>query len=374
MDVARVKALLGAQRRVDARPLAAQAVTAARATGYRPLIAEALLEHGDALGPLRAEATYREAAQVADAAGDDRRRALALIALIRSTAAKRNKEGAEEVERQAVSAVERLGHDRHVELGLRWNLGMVADSQSDLAKAGTQFERALVLSEQIHGPRHWWTAQILNMLARVMSAQGNNEQALAAAERAVGISLEAAGPENPTLLDAHFVMGSVLTELLRSAEAEAHLREAVRIADPRINRSQALSALYGLGRALSDEGRHDEAIAVYRRAEDTEDCASGQWTALVGLGRAYIGLGRPAEAVELLDRALTIEHAGVAKVDEAEADALLAEALHEAGRAPRRARELAGRAVDLYREAGKGLRQDRDRARAGALLRRVGGP
>jgi tetratricopeptide (TPR) repeat protein len=379
MDVARVKALHRAQRRADARPLGAQAVAAARATGYRPLIAQALLQYGYALVPMAAEATYREAAQIADAVGDDRTRALALIALTRSTAAKENYERADELERQAVSAVERLGRDPAVELALRWNLGVVAETRGDLAKARAQAERALTLSEEVHGPGHWWTAMMLSMLARVMSAQGDLEQALAAEQRALGIALEVAGPENPTLIDARIAMGSVLAELLRSTEAEAQFREALRLADGRGGRIDAhtLSALVGLGSALSDQRRHDEALVVYRRAEHTvhegEDCASGQWTTLLGLGRAYVGLRRPAEAIDPLERALSLEDARPGKEEEAERDILLAEALRDTGRAPRRVRDLARRAADIYRREGHGPRHDRDRARAEALLRRLAG-
>jgi tetratricopeptide (TPR) repeat protein len=115
------------------------------------------------------------------------------------------------------------------------------------------------------------------------------------------------------------------------------------------------------GEYLVALGRHDEAIAAFRRA-------LGRWEPqlgaehpflahpLTGLGLAHLAAGRPADALPPLERALRLREAREPDANMvAETRFALAKALWSAGTDRARARRLAEQARDTYL---------RDRARA----------
>jgi serine/threonine-protein kinase len=201
---------------------------------------------------------------------------------------------------------------------------------------------------------------------------GELTDGLALQERALAILVPIAGPDNPGLLVPRLGAGAILTELLRSAEAEAQLRAALHAAESdgpeNVRVARALDAL---GRALSDLGKYEEAQAAHARAlaimeKQLRPGHPDLLYALVGLGRAYVGARRPERAVPHLERALRLDATGKT-LERAEAELLLAQALRALRRSPRRARDFILHARDTYRTAGAGPRHDRVLSRIEAL-------
>lgn len=92
--------------------------------------------------------------------------------------------------------------------------------------------------------------------------------------------------------------------------AEAAFRNALRIARASGDRSEEIQDLFYLGRLLLEQGRTDEAGAVFTeslQAARRSDSAEGRWSALEGLGRVAAARGDrdgDARGVELLEQAM----------------------------------------------------------------------
>jgi len=148
---------------------------------------------------------------------------------------------------------------------------------------------------------------------------GRPTEALATANRAVGIFVSYGDPDNEQCANAYNSVGEALILLGRYAEAERPFAEAARIT------RQALGA------------RHFE-IAY----------------PLFGLGRVMLAAGDPAKAVPLLEESLSIREDGEPDpVRIADTRFVLARALWDSGRDRRRAIALATSANDTF------ARQDR---------------
>jgi tetratricopeptide (TPR) repeat protein len=210
------------------------------------------------------------------------------------------------------------------------------------------------------------------VLAVSLGQQGKHEEALALHERAFPLLAQGAGPEAPPMMYAHIAIALEEIELLRLAEAEDHLRSAVRIGDGKFGGDITAYPTDQLGRVLSERGKYAEAIPLHERAlafrdkqmrHDHPDIVDSA----LGLGRAYVGLKQTARAIPFLERAVRLE-APAKRFEQAEARYLLAHALSDVHRAPRRARELAQNARDTLRAQGAGPKHDRDLARIEKFL------
>jgi tetratricopeptide (TPR) repeat protein len=97
-------------------------------------------------------------------------------------------------------------------------------------------------------------------------------------------------------------------QLERLADAESHLREAVRICDEESLSLESVMARNTLGAVLRQAGRRDEAGQTYQEAASAAaDCGAAfeQARALRGLADLSISLN-PREAADLLADALAL--------------------------------------------------------------------
>ncbi|HVG11160.1 MAG TPA: CHAT domain-containing tetratricopeptide repeat protein [Thermoanaerobaculia bacterium] len=95
--------------------------------------------------------------------------------------------------------------------------------------------------------------------------------------------------------------------LRQPRHAEDAFRNALRFAGATGDRSEEIQDLFYLGRLLLEQGRTDEAGAVFTRsleAAGKSGSAEGRWSALEGLGRVAAARGQDAPGVQLLDQAM----------------------------------------------------------------------
>jgi tetratricopeptide (TPR) repeat protein/predicted Ser/Thr protein kinase len=355
--------------------LADHAAEEARALGYRPLEAEALLVKAQAAklveSHARGEQILREALSAAEAGGDDRMRAVILLELFGAIRMQEKTDLADMLREQAIAAVERLGGDPELEESLALNLGSMAMTRGKPDEAEPQLRKALALAEKTHGKDTLRSASYSVALAVALGQQGKHEEALALQEHALA-TLDALGHDTPPVMLAEAGIGIELFELLHFRDAETHLRNAVAIAEKGFARDTLAYPLDLLGLTLSEQGKFAEARALHQRAlalhekfmrKDHPDIVDSA----MGIGRAYLGMKQPARALPFLERAVKIDAPGK-RTEQAEARLLLAQALRESRGSPRRIRELAQRARDTYRAIGHGPRHDRDLAKLDELL------
>lgn len=121
----------------------------------------------------------------------------------------------------------------------------------------------------IKGDGIWWelgAAQAWNQLSHALTAQGEHEEALAAANRAVGIA--------PDFAEAWSDRAVILWSLKRNQEALASNQRALALnaADPKILANQA--------RLLRASERNEEAIAAYMKALELDPESANTWSNL----------------------------------------------------------------------------------------------
>jgi tetratricopeptide (TPR) repeat protein len=197
------------------------------------------------------------------------------------------------------------------------NLGVALHRQGKLDEAVASFRKAIALQPDF--------AQAYTNLGAALRDLGRPREAEAALRQA--IRLQPANPTNylhlgdllfqlgktadaaamfrraieldPTMAAAYLRLGDLLRATGRPAEALAVYRKAIEL-DPKLE-----GAFTRLARVLVDIGRLDEAIAAYRKALEIDSPArSGE--ALLGLGSALALQGKHAEAVAMFRQAIRL--------------------------------------------------------------------
>jgi serine/threonine protein kinase/tetratricopeptide (TPR) repeat protein len=139
----------------------------------------------------------------------------------------------------------------------------------DLPDEGRSYlERAVALSEEIYGPDHPSTANIVHSLGELERRAGRLDEARGLLERALRVAEEKVGPDSTPVATVLESLAPLLVEQGRLEEAEAAYR---RLLDLRQNAGQGDSgvvaeSLDGLAGVLRRTGRTDEAARLETRA------------------------------------------------------------------------------------------------------------
>ena len=321
-ELARVVALRDTGQWPEARERGSRLIEEARATGYDPLLAQALAAicqfEGNAGDTTNAERTCEQAVFTAVAAHEDELAAQTAIILADTSGyALHRFEEAERWLGWAQAILKRLGgtHDR-LAGWLSHARGDVFDARGDPAAARVELERALSLKRKVLPPDHPNLADTLTSLANELNELGDGKQALLHNGEALRIFTKSYGPDN------------------------------VMVAMTLSNRSEILEGL----------GRHADALATETRAlELFRDKLPPDhfWLAypLTAMGRTLTSSGRAGEAISHLERALAIRLKSDPRPEPvAEARFALAAALWDGSRDRPRSRWLAEEALAIYRE------------------------
>ena len=300
-DLSKARALRSAGRYDEALALARE--VEGRKIEHAPLRAEALFAIGMALHLNHAdtaEATLREAANVAEAARHDRAAADAWLKIVPATA---DDERAALYLERAEAAVARLSEPPRLVEALWVARGQraVAAGEYDAAieAASRARELAAARPDGATASAHYGLE-----LTRAASLKGDYRSAAQYATQTYEELTRVYGAAHPTLRRALNNRGATLMLGGQPAQAVAVFEEAVamarRLNGP--NHPEVVSPLHNLGAAYQHLGRFEQAIARYEEAEAIQEAAWGPDDHRLAQGRANIArclgeLGRHEEAI-----------------------------------------------------------------------------
>jgi tetratricopeptide (TPR) repeat protein/predicted Ser/Thr protein kinase len=315
-QIAHVASLYDTGKYTDGLAAAQTAATAALATAYRPVEAEALYHRGvfeHILGRYpEAEASLFQAASAAEAARYDRLAALAYIALFDLTSGEQLRfDDGKRWESLAAAVIERMGGDALLEMLLARRRGGVAIEHGALDQARTELERALALEQGREQPSQMQLSGIHTELGNVASRRAEHDQALHHYRQALSLIQAAVGPDYPDIAVLRNNMGIVLRSTGRYDEALDVLQQGLAVAERVFGaQHEILAALRtNIGATLSSLERHDESLVQLERAVAIAEAIHGRdhpraGERMVNLGHELTVVGRYSDAVSVLERAL----------------------------------------------------------------------
>ena len=169
-------------------------------------------------------------------------------------------------ERALAILVETYGQDHSDVAHARARYGRVLHRSGDLPRAEAELRRALEIHERTSGPRSPSAARVLLQLGALDRTAKRFELARTRYERGLQFLRERLGSKHPSVASALIALGHLENHqpFYDGAKAEAHYRESLQIhlelSGP--GSVGAVRATYGLGRALTEQGRLGPARAA----------------------------------------------------------------------------------------------------------------
>jgi tetratricopeptide (TPR) repeat protein/predicted Ser/Thr protein kinase len=314
--IARAKALELGGRYAAAQAAASGAVDQARAIGYAPLEAEALLElatveklsghYGES------ERIYQAASEAADRGRDDAVRVAAASDMVEVAGVYQPHHAeAHRWARQAAAILERLDDNRGEPAAtLAMNVGLLANAEGQLDEAERQLRSTLALWEKLQPPNPRAVATALYALAKVVDNRGKHEQAIELGRRAAAFFESTLGPHHPMLANVLHNIGVAQARLSHYREALASYERALAIHEATLepDHPDVIGALINLASIHVYLGEQQEAVAIYERALPGARKGGPVLEALLDFdfAEAKAELGDAARALELGRRALEL--------------------------------------------------------------------
>src|SRR5262249_21379106 len=139
----------------------------------------------------KAEASARRALRLADSAGDDRVRVLAILRLLRIVqAGEVHYESIPLLRDEANAAIARLGGDEALEAKLLGETAGALVAAANYEDAAVALERAIPMLEKVDGPRSRSVAHATYILGRTQLFRGDYVKAEATIRTALAIAVE----------------------------------------------------------------------------------------------------------------------------------------------------------------------------------------
>lgn len=363
-ELASAAALYSTSKYPQGLQVAASAVGAAQELGYRPLLAEALLQLGvlrRASGsPVKAQEDLQEARWAAEASRHDEVAAQAALelALLIGVVQSRTAEGMLLV-RAAEAALVRMGERVELRTRLLSIKARILQQQGHYSEAAAALGESLQLTETNLAPGHPQVAELLTDLAAVQRAQGHPKAALELLLRSLALSEKALGPTHPQSASTLEGIGVVLYILGRYEEAEKYGQRVLAIKESTLGAQH-----YGLSVPLNTlamvwliQGRVDQAEAALRRAllltqQQLGAAHPNSVKMLARLSELLTQRGKLTEAAELQLRATTAAETALGPRDPELSPLLANLAMTRTAQGHyREAERLARRAVALTEQA-----------------------
>ncbi len=314
----RFEAVGAAGRYQEAEAKAKDIIAAARATGYAPLLGEALLLLSFSQMSLyedqAAEVTLEEAMVVLAVAKDDARVVMAWARLINVLGVGQSRPvEALALRTGAESALARAGGDRRLRALLDRNLALVLKIQGKYDEALALQKETLALQLELLDPRDPQIGNTRNSVGVLLMYQGKYDEALAQFEATLAFFKRVYGPEHPSVAGILINIGELHLRQGRYAEAAPVLEQALAIQEKTVgaDHPDVAETLGDLGTARLRQGdvegarRHFErALAIDQAklpADHLEVAAS-----LRRAGDVLVADGEPAAGRADIDRALAI--------------------------------------------------------------------
>jgi tetratricopeptide (TPR) repeat protein len=318
---------LGVAGRTDLLERLDASLAEARATEYRPLVAETLQLRGNFLGNLGraddARASLLEGLDHAEAVGHDSMIAEISIVLIHIEGNLRNQFDVADLHaRRAAAVLERLGGDKYLQVYLWTKVGTLQLNRNEEEAAVETLRRAVDLGHEIEagGPR---LLPILNPLASALMGAERYDEASEVIQEAQAIVDTDVGPEHPNAGALLALLARLRGQQDRHEEGLELFRRAreVMIAALGHDHPNVGAIMNGIGLTLSSLGRDEEALAAYAEATAIIERTSGPEhlsvaTALQNMAYLEVRRGRGREALEKMLRVIEIREPKLGKESE----------------------------------------------------------
>jgi len=233
-------------------------------------------------------------------------------------------------------------------------LGTIYRLEGRYREAEAQMRAVLAIDERLYGSVSVSSGKALAVLARIYSATGRAELAIAVGSRAVSVLAQTIGDEDRSTMYAVEALAKVIAKK-DPDKAIGYLRNVLAVLQKKYppDHIAFASPLYTLAGALTNASKFDDAEPLARRALAIQEKVYGSGHPYVGetltlLGYIRLRLEKADDAAGLLQRALTIAEKAYGPNDRHAAPALwnLSRARRATGR-PDEAVVLARRAAAL---------------------------
>jgi len=147
-------------------------------------------------------------------------------------------------------------------------IGNLLQRQGKVEEAMQQYQKVLVICLEVHGPEHASTAQVYHCIGDVLRRQGKYEEAMQQYQKVLEIRLKTLGPEHSSTADAYHSIGVVLFRQHKYEEAmqqyQAVLGTRLKMYGP--EHPLTASTYDSIGGVLHKQGKHKEAIQTFKEA------------------------------------------------------------------------------------------------------------
>jgi tetratricopeptide (TPR) repeat protein len=316
--IARVEVEIASDKLKPAVADAEAALSVARVTSYPPVVAEALLNLGDAQSTLRldeaAEKTLEEAFFTAEAARHDvvAARAAALLAVHVGVAIARRDDGARWL-RVARAIASRGGGGDELTAFIAGKAGALLAAEGHYDEALGEYRTQLAIRAKTGD---WREASAHNAIGDTLLQLGKPDAALDEYRRAVAVQDHTLGAAHTDTAATHERIGHALNEQGKYADSVPELRRAVEIEQQSLGQDHLDVAKMRMNLAIALErlGKIDEALLEYRAAAPIIEKALGPdhpdvARVHMNIGAALDKQAKPREALAEYRRTLAIlEH------------------------------------------------------------------
>jgi eukaryotic-like serine/threonine-protein kinase len=297
------RALLEAGRTTQAGERLGTLIGDARATGYQPLLAEALLALGETQAAQRdaaaAHATIEEAMTVAAEVKDDAAVARATALLMETVAVNEGRPAEALALRPAMeAAVRRAGNDEELRARAFSTVGAVLHQAGTYAEAEKELDKALTLRKAALNRNDVEIVRTEITLAKVLVKDGKYDDARAQLTAAAELGEKVLGREHPDVAAIYTELGNVAFHAGKNDDALARYQKALDILRAALGEEaeQVGAGLQNVAMIVDEQGRYDEALAIYRQA--------------LAIREKALGADNPVVATTITDIAITLVNKG----------------------------------------------------------------
>ena len=306
-ELAAARALIRVGRYDDARASAAQVATAARGTGWTPLVAEAeanLAEAQSRAGDFAsAVLAYQRVIPAAVAGGEDRVLAESAASLAWMLAESGRFDEAHRSLDLADAVLIRLGEPLAMASRFANYRGEILRRQGRYPEAIAAHRRAVALDRRQGAEAEPWDRAVnLNNLGGALAGAGENHEAIAVVEESLALKRQVLAPDHPSLAATIDNLGTLWRNAGSPERSLPLFEEARGIRQQKLtaDHPDRLGGEVNYGAALTALGRPKEGLAVIDAAlPELERVSPGRPAlgyAWLHRGRALAALGRSREA------------------------------------------------------------------------------
>jgi serine/threonine protein kinase/tetratricopeptide (TPR) repeat protein len=334
LDLAEANAYNGLSQYKESADAAARAVSKARASGERLVLAVALNQEAAAFRYLdqrdQSDAAFREAQRTYIEAGDRLGAANTTMGLATNLYQHGDLKGSRELNEQALAVFREVGAQRNTATCLV-DIAIGYYDQGDLARAQKMYEEALGIQREIGDKDS--EANTLNSIANVLADKGDQAGAQAKYEEALAVFRETGSQFEIAMTLGN--IGELYLDEGNLPEAKKMFEQALEIKRKLHNRHSEAYTLSALGELLLYEGdiaaakkAHEDALAIRTQLGEKGTAAQDS----LALARLKLEDGHPAEALAAASKAEIDFHTQNQVDYESAAHALAARCLLQSGK------------------------------------------